>query len=167
MEGVTFRLLLFTRWNSLVACFKICSLLVVEVACCKKSLITRSRSCSLQKSLVTCCKIRSLLVAKVAHCKKSLVVAKFARYSLPKLLIAKKSLATRCKIRSLLVGEVDRSKISLATGCKIRWLLVAEVARCKNSLVTHCTANFDCYILCKVTINKSQIQLNLVIDETI
>ena len=63
---------LFTRCSllvvkSLVTRAKICSLLVAEVACCKKSLVTRFRSCSLQnfapckKSLVALWKIRSLL----------------------------------------------------------------------------------------------------------
>ena len=48
------------------------SLLVAEVARCKKALVTRY-------------KIRSLLVAEVARCKKSLV----ARYEIPSILIAK------------------------------------------------------------------------------
>ena len=75
-------LLKFTRCSlllvePLVTRCKICSLLVAEVARCKKSLVTR-------------CKIRSLLVAEVARCKKSLVtrckirsllVAKFTCYS--------------------------------------------------------------------------------------
>ena len=62
--------------KSLVTRCKIRSLLVVEVARCKKS-------------LVTCCKIRLLLVAEVARCKKSLVtrcrsclLQKFTRHSL-------------------------------------------------------------------------------------
>ena len=81
--------------KSLVTRCKIRSLLVVEVARCKKS-------------LVTCCKIRSLLVAEVARCKKSLVT----RCKIRSLLVAevprcKKSLVTRCKIRSLLVAEVE------------------------------------------------------------
>ena len=46
--------------KSLVIRCKIRSLLVVEVARCKKSLVTR-------------CKIHSILVAEVARCKKSLV----------------------------------------------------------------------------------------------
>ena len=136
--------------KSLVTRCKIRSLLVAEVARCKKSLVTR-------------CKIRSLLVAEAARCKKSLV--------------------TRCKIRSLLVAEVARCKKWLVTRCKIRSLLVAEVARCKKSfvtrcrscslqkitrytlqkllvakksLITNCTANFDRYLLCKVTTDKNQ-----------
>ena len=76
----------FTRYSllvvkSLVTRCKIRSLLVAEVARCKKSLVTR-------------CKIRSLLVAEAARCKNSLVtrcknhcllVAKFAFYSLQKI----------------------------------------------------------------------------------
>ena len=104
----------FTRCSflvvkSLVIHCKICSLLVAEVARWKKLLVTRCRSRSLQKmtcyslqnSLVTRCKIRSLLVAEVSRCRKllvtccrscllqkkhSLLVAKFAHYSLQKLL---------------------------------------------------------------------------------
>ena len=75
---VTLYSLKFTRCSllvvkSLVTRCKIRSLLVAEVARCKKSLVTCCRSCSLQKSLVTRCKIHSLLVAEVARCKKSLV----------------------------------------------------------------------------------------------
>ena len=73
----------FTRCSllvvkSLVTRYKIHSLLVAEVARCKKSLVNR-------------CEIRSLLVAEVARCKNSLVVkshssfvAKFDRYFLHK-----------------------------------------------------------------------------------
>ena len=65
--------------KSLVTRSKICSLLVAEVTCCKSSLVTRCRSCSLQKftryslqmSLVA--KIHSLFVAEVARYKNSLV----------------------------------------------------------------------------------------------
>ena len=60
----------------------------------------------------------------------SLFVAKFARYSLQKLLVGKNY--------SLLVAEVARCKKSLVTRCKIRSLLVAEVSRCKKLLVTCC-----------------------------
>ena len=90
-------LLKFTRCSllvikSLVTRCKICSLLVAEVARCKKSLVTR-------------CKIRSLLVAEVARCKKSLIT----RCKIRSLLVAevarcKNSLVTRCKIRSLLIA---------------------------------------------------------------
>ena len=74
---------------------KIRSLLVVEVARCKISLVTRCKISSLlvaevarcKKSLVTHCKIRSLLVVEVARCKNlvvvknhSLLVAKFDGY---------------------------------------------------------------------------------------
>ena len=83
-------LLKFTRCSllivkSLFARCKIRSLLVAEVARCKKSLVTRCKIRSLlvaevarcKKSLVTRCKIRSLLVAKI----HSLLVANFACYS--------------------------------------------------------------------------------------
>ena len=56
--------------KTLVTCCKNCSLLLAEFARCKKSLVTRWRSCSLQNN-------------------HSLLVAKFARYSLEKLLVAK------------------------------------------------------------------------------
>ena len=113
MEGVTFRLLLFTRWNSLVACFKICSLLVVEVACCKKSLITRSRS--RKKKKITCYLLQNSLVIRCQSCSLQknhlLLVAKFARYSLGKLIVA--------KYHSLLVAK--------SAGCLLQKLLVAKI----------------------------------------
>ena len=83
IRGVTFQSSLVTRCK-ITRC-KIRSLLVAEVAHCKNSLVTRCRSCSLQKNIVTRCKIRSLLVAEVARCKKSLV----ARCGIPSILIAK------------------------------------------------------------------------------
>ena len=83
----------FTRCSllvvkSLVTRCKIRSLLVAEVARCKKSLVTRCKIRLLlvaevargKKSLVTRFNIRSLLVAKT----HSLLVAKFARCSLQK-----------------------------------------------------------------------------------
>ena len=75
-------LLKFTRCSLLVVeplvtrC-KICSLLVVEVARCIKLLVTRCRNCWFQKH-------------------HALFVAKFARYLLQKLLVAKNSLVTHC-----------------------------------------------------------------------
>ena len=117
-RAVTFHSLLVTHWKSLVTRCKIRSLLVAEVARCKKSLVTRCRLCS-------------LLVAEIVRCKKSLVTrCKFARYSLQKLLVA--------KVHLLLVAEVACCKNSLVTRCKIRSLLVAEFARRKNSLATRC-----------------------------
>ena len=59
-----------------------------------------------------------------------MLVAKFARFSLQKLLVAKN--------HSLLVAEVVRCKKSLVIRCEICSLLAAEVARCKKSLVTRC-----------------------------
>ena len=87
----------FSRYSllvvkSLLTCCKIRSLLVAEVAHCKKLLLTR-------------CRLRSLLVVEVARCKKSVVtrckirsllVAEVARY--------KNSLVTRCKICFLLAA---------------------------------------------------------------
>ena len=64
--------------KSLVTRGKIRQLLVAEVACCKKSLVSRCRSCSLQK--VTRYSLQKLLVAK----NHSLPVAKFARCSMQK-----------------------------------------------------------------------------------
>ena len=66
--GVTFHSLLVTRWNSLVARYSL-----------QNSLVTRCRSCSLQKltryslqnSLATRC--RSCSLQKFVRCKKSLV----------------------------------------------------------------------------------------------
>ena len=97
-------------------------LLVVEVACCKKSLVTRCKVHLLlvaevarcKKSLVIRCKIRSLLVAEVARCKKALAAR------------CKNALVTCCEIPSLLVAEVARSKKSLVSRCKIPSILVAK-----------------------------------------
>ena len=68
--SVTFQSFLVTRWNSLVARYSLQnhSLLVGEVACCKKS-------------LVICFKFRSLLVAEINHFTRFLVV-KLTRYLL-------------------------------------------------------------------------------------
>ena len=108
-KSVTFHSLLVTR-------NKIWSLLVAEVARCKKSivtccrswllqeithyslqisLITRYRSCSLQK--ITCYSLQKLLVV-INH---SLPVAKFARYLLQKLLVAKSLSLLVAKVESL------------------------------------------------------------------
>ena len=90
---------------------------------------------------ITCC---SLLVVKslVAHCKICLLlVAEFA--------CCKKSLITRCKIRSLLVAKNHSLLVVKFARCLLQKLLVAKIA--------HCTANFDRYLLCKVTTNKNQI----------
>ena len=101
------------------------------------------------KSLVPRWKIYSLLVVEVARCKiRSLLVAKFRHYSLQKLLVAKNHSLLVAKfacysLQKLLVSK-NHSLQNLLVGC------------CKNSLVTHCTANFDHYLLCKVTTDKSQ-----------
>ena len=110
------KFLLVTRWNSLVARYSLqnslvarcrsCSLqkitryslqkllvakhhslLVAEVARCKKSLVSPCRSCSLQK--ITRYPLQKLLVAK----NRSLLVAKFACCSLQKLLVANNHLS--------------------------------------------------------------------------
>ena len=69
--------LLFVK--SLVTRCKIHSLLIVEVARCKKSLVTRCRSCSLQKT--TRYSLQNLLVV----CCRSCSLQKITRYSLQKI----------------------------------------------------------------------------------
>ena len=59
-----------------------------------------------------------------------MLVAKFGRYSLQVVFIAKN--------RSLLVAEVAGCKKMLVTCCKIRLLLVAEVAPWKKLLTYYC-----------------------------
>ena len=73
--------------------------------------------------LVTCW---NSLVACYSLKNHSLVVAKFARYSSQKLLVAKNQFLVVCKIRSLLIREVAHCKKALLTGCKICSLLVAK-----------------------------------------
>ena len=113
-RGVTFHSLLVTRWNLLVACSssqklfdaKNHSLLVAKFAryCCKIGSLLVAEVARCKKSVVTRCKIPSLLVAKFARYSlqklllaknHSLLVAKFACYSLQKLLV------TRCRSCSL------------------------------------------------------------------
>ena len=84
----------FTRCSllivkSLVTRCKIRSLIVAEVARCKKSLVTCCKILSLLVAKVVCCKIHLLLVAEVAHCKET------TSYSL------QNSLVTRCRSCSL------------------------------------------------------------------
>ena len=95
------------------------------------------------KSLVTHYKVCSLLLVEFACCKNHLpIVAKFARYSLQKFLVAESHLL--CNIPSLLVAEVARCKKSVVTRWEIlllliainHLLLVAEVTSCKKSFVT-------------------------------
>ena len=121
--------------------FTRCLLVVAEVACCKKSLVTR-------------CKIRSLLLQNslVTRCR-SCSLQKITRYSLQDFLL------TRCRSCSLQKITHYSLQNLLVIHCKSCSLLVAEIARCKKSLATHCTANFDRYLLCKVA-NKNQFQLN-------
>ena len=77
--------------------------LVAEVAPYKNLLVTRCRSCSLQKFTRYSLQIRSLLIAEVARCKKSLVT-RCRSCSLQKFSRCKKSLFVRCKIRPLLIA---------------------------------------------------------------
>ena len=119
----------FTRCSllvvkSLVARCKFCSLLIVEVARCKKSLATCCRSHSLQKitpySLQKFC---SLLVAKV----HSLLIAKYALYSLQKLLVAKNHSLLFAKIHSLLVAKFAHYSLQKLLVPKNHWFLVAKI----------------------------------------
>ena len=86
--------------KSLLTRCKIHSLLIAEVARCKKSLITR-------------CKIHSLLVAK----KHSLLLAKFAHYLLQKLLVAKNYSLLLAKNHSLLITFCNFTKKQLQHRC--------------------------------------------------
>ena len=108
IEGVNFYSLLVEIHSLLVTRCKIRLLLVAEVARCKKSLVTRCRSCSLQN--ITRYSLQKLLVAK----NHSLVLAEAAR--------CKKSLATPCKNCSL-------QKITLYL------LQNSLVARCRSCLL--------------------------------
>ena len=140
----------FTRCSllvvkSLVARCKFCSLLVVEVARCKKSLATCCRSHSLQKitrySLQKFCsllvaKMHSLLIAKYALYSlqkllvvknHSLLVAKFTRYSLQTLLVAKNHSLLFAKIHSLLVAKFAHYSLQKLLVPKNHWFLVAKI----------------------------------------
>ena len=84
----------FTRCSllvvkSLVTRCKIRSLLVAEVARCKKSLATRRRSCSLQK--ITCYSLQNLLVTRC----RSYSLQKITRYSLQNWLVTHCSYSLR------------------------------------------------------------------------
>ena len=124
--------------------FNRCLLLVA------KSLVTRCRSCSLQK--FTRYSLQKLLVAK----NHSLLVAKFARYSLQKLLVAKN--------HSLLVAKFARYSLQKLLVAKIYSLLVAKFARyslqkfirCKKSVVARC--KIQSLLIDKLT-KKSQLNL--------
>ena len=110
--------MLVTQWNSLVAeslvtRYKSCSLQKVTRYSLQDLLVSRYRSSFLQISLVTFCKFCSLLVAEITLCKKLFV--------------------TPCKIHLLLVEKVAR--------CKICLLLVADVAPCKKLLVARYEEN--------------------------
>ena len=119
----------FTRCSllvvkSLVARCKFCSLLVVEVARCKKSLATCCRSHSLQKiTRYSLQKFCSLLVANV----HSLLIAKYALYSLQKLLVAKNHSLLFAKIHSLLVAKFAHYSLQKLLVPKNHWFLVAKI----------------------------------------
>ena len=119
----------FTRCSllvvkSLVARCKFCSLLVVEVARCKKSLAICCRSHSLQKiTRYSLQKFCSLLVAKV----RSLLIAKYALYSLQKLLVAKNHSLLFAKIHSLLVAKFAHYSLQKLLVPKNHWFLVAKI----------------------------------------
>ena len=116
IEGVNFYSLLVEIHSLLVTRCKIRLLLVAEVARCKKSLVTRCRSCSLQNI--------------TRYSLQKLVLAKITRYSLWI------SLVTRCRTCSL--QKMTRYLLQKLLVAKHHSLLVAEVARCKKSLVSPC-----------------------------
>ena len=126
---VTFRLLLFTCWNSLVLVTH-CKITHYSL---QNLLVTRCSSCSLQE--ISCYSLQKFLIAKY----HSPLVAKFARYLLQKLLVVKNhSLVTRWKIRLLLVAEVPRCKKSLVTLWRNCWLQKITCYWLQNSLVARC-----------------------------
>ena len=119
-----------TRKFSLVTCYLLkftrCSLLVVE------PLVTCCRNCWFQKH-------------------HSLLVAKFARYSLQKLLLAKNHSLLVAKVacyslQKLLVSKNHPLLVSKVAHYSLQKSLLAEVAHCKNSLVTHCITISDRYL---------------------
>ena len=123
--GVTFHSLLVTRCKitrcsllvvkSLVIRCKICSLLVAEVARCKKSLVTCCRSCLLQK--ITRYSLQNSLVTRCRSCS----LQKVTRYSL------QISLVTRCWSCSLRNSLVTRCKKSFFVKTITRWNCLFKV----------------------------------------
>ena len=86
------------------------------------------------------------LVARYSLWNHLLLVAKFARYSLQKLLVAKNhsllvAEVARCKNHLLLVAKYTRYSLQKLLITKNHSLLIAEVARCKKLLVTCCEQN--------------------------
>ena len=140
-RGITFHSLLVTRCK--IACCSLQNLLVTRCRSCLLPKITRyslqkiSRY-SLRNSLVTRC--RSCLLQK----NHQLLVGKFARYSLQ-----------NCSLQKITPYSLQNSLVPRCRSFSLQ-----------NSLITHCTANFNRYLLCKVT-NKNQFQLNLVMDDKI
>ena len=88
----------------------------------QNSLVTRCRSCSLQK--ITRYSLQNSLVNRCRSCS----LQKITRYLLQNSLVTrcKKALVTRCEIPSLLVTEVARSKKSLVFRCEIPSILHAK-----------------------------------------
>ena len=111
--------------KSLIARYKIYSLLVVEVALCKKLLATRCKSYSLQN--ITHYSLQNSLVT---HCR-SCSLQKITRYSL------QNSLVTRCRCCSLQNSLVNPYRSCLLQKVSRYLLQNLLVARCKNSLITH------------------------------
>ena len=110
--------------KSLVAPCKTCSLLVTEVAlykkslvtCCKKPVVTRWRSSSLQKK-ITCYWLQNSLLTRCRSCS----LQKITRYLLQKLLVT--------KIHSLLVATFARYSLQRLLIDKNHLLLFAKFAR--------------------------------------
>ena len=111
--------------KSLIARYKIYSLLVVEVALCKKFLATRCKSYSLQN--ITHYSLQNSLVT---HCR-SCSLQKITRYSL------QNSLVTWCRCCSLQNSLVNPYRSCLLQKVSRYLLQNLLVARCKNSLITH------------------------------
>ena len=116
--------------DALVACYSWQNhlLFVAEIACCKKSLVTRCKICLL---LVTHCRITrySLQNSLVIRCRSCSL---------------QKRLVIRCKIRSLLIVEVESSfttllKTDSSTGVSL-WIFSKFLER----LFCRTSAN-DCY----------------------
>ena len=91
---------------------------------------------------ITCYSLQNPLVTRCRSCS----LQKITRYSL------QNSLVTRCRSWSL--QKITRYSLQKLLVPKHHSLQNSLVTRCKNSLVTHYTADFDRYLLCKVTTDK-------------
>ena len=105
-RGVTFHSLLVTRWNSVVVRYSLQNSLVTR---CKKSRVTRCRSCSLQNSLVTHCRTCSL--QKITRCSFQNITG----FSL------RNSLDTHCE-KSFFVKTITRWNYCLFKVNKYKWV---------------------------------------------